>query len=952
MQKLLSLPPNLIADFIELQQANSQEWFVTCDPDGSKVGSGGGTAWLLAKDWQTRYPNQSFNDYLKHDKKILIHAGGQSRRLPSYAPAGKVLTPIPVFRWSRGQRLNQILLDLQLPLYERLISIASSASNTLIASGDVLIDAPQIPSALPSADVVCLGIWVDPHLASRHGVFFTPRHNSSQLDFMLQKPSHQTIEQLSNSHLFMMDIGVWILSDRAMNLLMKKSGWQDGTFKNQVPDFYDLYSSFGTGLGKNPSSADKEIAELSVAIVPLESGEFYHYGTSLELITSTERIQNRVQDQRAILHHRIKPHPSLFVQNALTSIQWSENHHHIWIENSCLSEGWKLNHHHVITGVPENNWTIDLLAGICLDFIPVDEDLVCIRPYGMNDSFSGSISSETTNWMGGSVTNWMSDRCVSFLECGIDESTDIQKSEIFPLVKTSDIQEGLVNWLLKGCDETYRDQWLKCERLSAEEISARANLKRLELQRQSYRNLNLDVLAKNHQRSVFYQSDLSFVAKQFADNHLQLPPELNKTCAPLTQIQDFMFRSEVERLKGKDGSVNEKRAFDGLRELIVSTLGSKSVPQLNVYSDQIVWGRSPVRLDIAGGWSDTPPYCIQNGGKVVNLAVNLNGQPPLQTFIRLCSEPKIVFRSIDNGVSEEITTWDELAGYNDIGSAFTIPRAALSLAGFHPDFCSTSFKSLREQLLAFGGGIEISLLAAVPKGSGLGTSSILAATLLGALSDFCKLGWDKHEISHRTLILEQLLTTGGGWQDQYGGIFGGVKLLETEPGFQDKMSIRWMPESVFTHSDYKSNWLLYYTGITRVAKNILSEIVRGMFLNSSVRLSIVDQIRTHARDMYDAVQRDDYQLTAGLIKRSWELNKALDSGTNTDIIQSIVNQIDDYVLGLKLLGAGGGGYMFIAAKDAEAARRIRETLNQNPPNSLARFVQMDLNQEGFCVTRS
>jgi galactokinase/mevalonate kinase-like predicted kinase len=952
MQKLLSLPPNLIADFIELQQANTQEWFVTCDPDGAKVGSGGGTAWLLAKDWQARYPNQSFSDYLKHNKKILIHAGGQSRRLPSYAPAGKVLTPIPVFRWSRGQRLNQNLLDLQLPLYERIMQVASSASNTLIASGDVLFHAPQIPSSLPNADVVCLGIWVDPHLASRHGVFFTPRQNSSALDFMLQKPSHQTIEQLSNSHLFMMDIGVWILSDRAMNLLMKKTGWQDDRFQNQVPDFYDLYSSFGTGLGQNPSVTDKEIAELSVAIVPLENGEFYHYGTSLELITSTERIQNRVQDQRAILHHRIKPHPSLFVQNALTAIQWNEQHHHIWIENSCVSEGWSLNHHHIVTGVPHNKWKIDLSVNICLDFVPVDDDMICIRPYGMNDTFSGVIGAESTTWMGQPVTCWMKDRSVTFQDGGINESTDIQKAKLFPLVKSNAIEEGWVQWLLKGDAAGYREQWLKGERLSAEEISARANLKRLEHQRQQYRNQNLEILAKNHQRSVFYQSDLSYVSKQFVDNNLQMPSELGKSCAPLTQIQDFMFRSEVERLKGKDGSINEKRAFEGLRELIVSTLSSKSSPQLNVYSDQIVWGRSPVRLDIAGGWSDTPPYCIQNGGTVVNLAVNLNGQPPLQTFIRLCSEPRIVFRSIDNGVSEEITTWDELAGYNDIGSAFTIPRAALSLAGFHPDFCQTSFKSLREQLMAFGGGIEISLLAAVPKGSGLGTSSILAATLLGALSDFCKLGWDKQEISHRTLILEQLLTTGGGWQDQYGGVFGGVKLLETEPGFQDKMSIRWMPESVFTHSDYKTNWLLYYTGITRVAKNILSEIVRGMFLNSSVRLNVLDQIRLHALDMYDAVQRDDYQQTAYLVKRSWELNKALDAGTNTEVIQSIVNQIDDYILGLKLLGAGGGGYMLIAAKDAEAARRIRETLTQNPPNSLARFVQMDLNQEGFCVTRS
>ena len=90
--------------------------------------------------------------------------------------------------------------------------------------------------------------------------------------------------------------------------------------------------------------------------------------------------------------------------------------------------------------------------------------------------------------------------------------------------------------------------------------------------------------------------------------------------------------------------------------------------------------------------------------------------------------------------------------------------------------------SLRAQLEAFGCGIELTLLSAVPAGSGLGTSSILAATVLGALNDFCQLGWDKNEIGHCTLILEQMLTTGGGWQDQFGGVLGGVKLLQTGSG--------------------------------------------------------------------------------------------------------------------------------------------------------------------------
>ena len=137
----------------------------------------------------------------------------------------------------------------------------------------------------------------------------------------------------------------------------------------------------------------------------------------------------------------------------------------------------------------------------------------------------------------------------------------------------------------------------------------------------------------------------------------------------------------------------------------------------------------------------------------------------------------------------------------------------------------------------------------------LGTSSILAATVLGALSDFCGLAWDKNEIGNRTLILEQLLTTGGGWQDQYGGVLHGLKLLQTGEGFHQNPSVRWLPEYLFTEPEYRVCHLLYYTGITRTAKDILAEIVRGMFLNSGSHLRLLSEMKVHALDMYEAILR-------------------------------------------------------------------------------------------------
>jgi galactokinase/mevalonate kinase-like predicted kinase len=953
MQKLLSLPENLVTSFHEITENKPESWFALSDPKGSKIGSGGGTAYLLAEHKKQTGKSATFSEYLAAGKKILINAGGQSRRLPAYAPSGKVLAPIPIFRWSRGQRLDQTLLDLQMPLLEKVMEVSGNGQNILIAAGDVLIQSPEMPVELPAADVVCFGIWADPQLASNHGVFFTPRNNLQQLDFMLQKPVHGMIEQLSGSHLYLMDIGIWVLSDRAVELLMKKCGWNGTDFTQKIPAFYDLYSSFGTCLGEHPSEADAEISQLSVAVVPMNKGEFYHFGTTPELITATEKIQNRVQDQRSIWHYRVKQHPSLFVQNSSTAIKWDIPHHHIWIENSHIPSTWRISNDHVITGVPLNNWSLLLNAGICLDIIPVGEDEYCIRPYGMEDAFRGTIREASTLWMGVSVRQWFEERNITLAEAGIAETMDVQKTPLFPVVKSNEMTGELIQWMLHW--ENTNEQkllWLSVPRLSADQISAQANLKRLFKQRDNFRQQNVNRLAANYKRSVFYQADLKYIAQVYAGAGIDLPDSLLSSEPAMLRFRDHMFRSEVLRLKGLDGSAEETAAFKVLQTSITETITRQLIPRLNVSSDQIVWGRSPARLDLAGGWSDTPPYCIQNGGSVLNLAVELNGQPPIQVYIRLCTSEKITLRSIDHGISEVIATFDDLKAYNQVGSAFSIPKAALYLAGFHPDFCGVRFKTLEEQLHAFGGGFEISLLAAIPKGSGLGTSSILAATMLGSLSDFCSLSWDHQAICHRTLILEQLLTTGGGWQDQYGGILAGIKLLESEPGMQNKISVRWMPDRLFTQPAYKDNWLLYYTGITRVAKNILAEIVRGMFLNEGYHLRILDEIRQHANQMAEAIQRSDYGSTGSMVAHSWKLNKALDRGTNTPEIQQIIDKIEDYAIGFKLLGAGGGGYMLMCAKDPEAAAKIRSVLTLNPPNAKARFVKMELSQTGFQVSRS
>ncbi len=249
-------------------------------------------------------------------------------------------------------------------------------------------------------------------------------------------------------------------------------------------------------------------------------------------------------------------------------------------------------------------------------------------------------------------------------------------------------------------------------------------------------------------------------------------------------------------------------------------------------------------------------------------------------------------------------------------------------------------------------GIEISLLAAVPKGSGLGTSSILAATVLAALGDLCGLNWDRNALFTRTLALEQMLTTGGGWQDQAGAIFRGIKLIETAPGLAQKPAIGWLPHHLFDHDYANRSILLYYTGLTRLAKNILAEIVRGLFLNSPSHLGIIADIGANADFAATAIQKCDYEMLLAAIRNSWALNQRLDAGTNPPEVRQILEHIHDYLGAAKLLGAGGGGYLLLFGKDETAAARIKQLLTQHPPNARARFVDFSLSETGLQLTRS
>jgi len=117
-----------------------------------------------------------------------------------------------------------------------------------------------------------------------------------------------------------------------------------------------------------------------------------------------------------------------------------------------------------------------------------------------------------------------------------------------------------------------------------------------------------------------------------------------------------------------------------------------------------------------------------------------------------------------------------------------LPKAAFVAAGIMSE---DNTMDLKEMLEKFGSGIDLTLFSAVPAGSGLGTSSILGSAIIACLSTMIGQELTQEELFNRTLYMEQLMTTGGGWQDQIGGVVGGVKHIHTEPGLFQIPRISW-----------------------------------------------------------------------------------------------------------------------------------------------------------------
>ncbi|XP_066098156.1 L-fucose kinase [Saccopteryx bilineata] len=343
---------------------------------------------------------------------------------------------------------------------------------------------------------------------------------------------------------------------------------------------------------------------------------------------------------------------------------------------------------------------------------------------------------------------------------------------------------------------------------------------------------------------------------------------------------------------------------------------------------QWVVAECPARVDFSGGWSDTPPLAYELGGAVLGLAVRVDGRRPIGARARHISEPELWLavgpRRDEMAMKIVCRSLEDLQDYCQPHA----PGALLKAAFICAEIVYISSKlSLREQLLrTFGGGFELHTWSELPHGSGLGTSSILAGTALAALQRAAGRMVSTEALIHAVLHLEQVLTTGGGWQDQVGGLMPGIKVGRSRAQLPLKVEVEeiTVPEGfVQTLNDHL---LLVYTGKTRLARNLLQDVLRSWYARLPAVVQNAHSLVQNTEKCAEAFCQGSLSLLGQCLTLYWEQKKLMAPGCEPLVVRRMMDVLAPHVHGQSLAGAGGGGFLYLLTREPRQKEALEALL--------------------------
>ena len=895
------------------------------DRGGKRVGSGGATLEVL----KYLHEQEETFDGLR---VLVIHSGGDSKRVPQYSALGKLFSPVP-HELPNGR--NSTLFD------EFMISMSSVPSRIregmVLLSGDVLLLFNPLQIDYNNVGAAAISFKEDVETGKNHGVYLNGADGNVKC--CLQKKSVEVLREVgavNESDCVDIDTGALIFSTDMMNSLYSLIETEEDYDRHvNEKTRLSLYADFLYPLAEDSTleafyqekpegefceeltEARKRVWDVlrpyRMKLLRLAPAKFIHFGTTREILELMSGGVDEYQDLGwgRLVGSSIRNHNAAGYNSVLsTKASVGED---CYLEVSYVHGNSKVGSHCVLSYIDIQDRTIP--DNVVLHGLKQRDGKFIVRIFGVNDNpkenlLFGRDLDELEKKFG--IKLWEDQTGHTLWSANLYAEADtIQEAVDASLELYAFVTEE------KGFD---RNLW---DTVSHKSLCA------------GFNDADPDaIIAWNRRMADLVAMDEITKAIQ---NQTSVG-ELRKMHS-LTKIQKEWLR---KRLKKADFSekmrlhyylgvlLDDENEVQECFRTIQSEVLESTIKHLSYNENaKIVTDhhtvKLPLRVNWGGGWSDTPPYCNENGGTVLNVAILLNGEKPVEVTLEKIDELKIVFDSRDMDVHGEFDTIEPLQATGDPFDPFALQKACLLACGIIPK----EGHELSEILKRLGGGFVMhSEVTNVPKGSGLGTSSILSAACVKAVFEFMGIGYTEEDLYSHVLAMEQIMSTGGGWQDQVGGITPGLKYITSMPGVEQQIKVTHVEIPEETKKELDERFVLIYTGQRRLARNLLRDVVGRYVGNEPDSLFALEEIQKTAALMRFELERGNVDGFAKLLDYHWELSKKVDAGSSNILIEQIFSSIEDLIDGKLVCGAGGGGFLQVILKKGVTKQEVEEHLNK------------------------
>jgi D-glycero-alpha-D-manno-heptose-7-phosphate kinase len=297
--------------------------------------------------------------------------------------------------------------------------------------------------------------------------------------------------------------------------------------------------------------------------------------------------------------------------------------------------------------------------------------------------------------------------------------------------------------------------------------------------------------------------------------------------------------------------------------------------------------KAPLRIGLAGGGTDVSPYSDEFGGIILNVTLSLYAH----TTIELINESLIIIQSIDKNETQSF----ELSTTLPIDGTLDLIKGVYNRIQKDYPFTVRGFK--------------ISTKVDAPAGSGLGTSSTLVVSILGAFKEMLKFKLNEYEIAHYAYEIERTdLALAGGKQDQYAATFGGFNFMEFSAN--DKVIVNPLRIRQDYINELENNLVLYFTSSTRESATIIKEQQKNVVEKNVKSIEAMHNLKDHAKRMKEALLMGQIDTIGEILDYGFQQKKNMASNISNEAIEKIYHAVKNAgATGGKISGAGGGGFM-------------------------------------------